>query len=248
MRLNIIHDKEAETLKIFNNPEDKFYDTSLANSIRRGTYLTSHCFAINKILTKEQKTVYNKYFNFKLKEAEQVYCVLIDNFYSLEYFSHRLNRIPIYYSPETADLLHAGIYMCLTDPTDFTKPFVNKSSNPVEIYTSDLRFFKLDNLTDTMIELEPDEKQMLIKYDMLICVLLKDTYIHIMANPVYNCGYEGSEFEPCPVIYNFGLTETPKYKRKDIFDNPYVINITLEFNGKKDLIMTYNDTIKYLIC
>jgi len=247
MKLNIEHDEILQTLNITNNKEDKLFDTSIANSIRRSVFLTSHCYAINRIMTNSQKLIYNKYFNMKLNEAEQIYSVVIENFYSLEYFSHRLNRIPIYYGPETAELLKQGIYICLTDPTDFSKPFLNTSSNPIEIYTSDLRFYKIDSLEDKVIELDPAEKKSLIKYDVLICVLLKDNFMHILSNPVYNCGYEGSEFEPSPVVYNFGLNETPKYEKKDMFDNPYSIYITIEFNGKKDLIMTYNDAINYLI-
>ena len=223
MKLNIEHDEILQTLNITNNKEDKLFDTSIANSIRRSVFLTSHCYAINRIMTNSQKLIYNKYFNMKLNEAEQIYSVVIENFYSLEYFSHRLNRIPIYYGPETAELLKQGIYICLTDPTDFSKPFLNTSSNPIEIYTSDLRFYKIDSLEDKVIELDPAEKKSLIKYDVLICVLLKDNFMHILSNPVYNCGYEGSEFEPSPVVYNFGLNETPKYEKKDMFDNPYNI-------------------------
>lgn len=247
MKLNITYDTELEILKITNDPMDPLFDTSLANSIRRSLYLTSHCYAINQILTSEQKQIFNKYFNMKLKQEERIYSVLLDNFYSLEFFAHRLNRIPLLLTKDTEHLFQNGIYLCLTDPEDFSKPFINKSSNPIEIYTSDLKFYTIDQIEDKIIELTPEEKNSLIAYDMPICTLLKDNLIHIMANPLYNCGYEGSEFEPCPIIYNFGLKETPKYKKKDMFDNPYQIYITVEFNGKKDLKMAYNDAINFLI-
>jgi hypothetical protein len=156
-----------------------------------------------------------------------------------------MQRLPLYYCNETKDILKQGLYICLTDPDDLSKPFVNKNSNPLYIYTSDLKFYTIEE--EVIKEIPKKTKDLLIQYDVPLFILLKNNALHIISNPVYDCAYSGSEFEPCSIIYNFDEDLTPDYESKDIFDNPKKINVILEFNGKKELNMIYEDSIKFLI-
>ena len=241
------YDNVNEKLHIIRNEKDNIFNISIASSIRRSLYLTSHNYAINSILTIEQKKLFNNYFNTEFSDNERIYSVISENFFSKELFAHRLERIPLYLCKDTENILREGLYICLTDPDNYTKPFVNNNTEPLYIYTSTLKFLTINKDTDTIEEIDPELKKKLIKYDIPICILLKGNEIHILGNPVYDCGYEGSEFEPCCITYNFGENATPDYEKIDMFDTPKIINIIIEDNGKKDVHMALYDAINFLI-
>lgn len=246
MKLNYTF-KGDQSILITNNVEDPVFDISIGNSIRRALYTSSHCYSINDKMSQEQKNIYNKYFNTSFAESEVIYSVSYDNYYNKQTFSHRLTLVPLYYSLETKYLLERGLYLLFTDPLDTSKPFINTNSEPKYIYTSDLRFMYLNPETDKMEDISMEEKNMLIKYNVPVLILLKDNGIHIIGNPQFNCGYEGGQFEPVCIQYNFGPNSNPKYVRKDKFGNPNNIEIIVEFNGIKELKLALNDAFNFLI-
>ncbi len=238
---------ELTSIIIRNKETDNMCDISLANSIRRALYTTSGCYSFNYEMTKAQKNIYNNYFNTKFPEDEVVFSVSYDNYYNKQTFAHRLTLIPLYYSDETRYIFEEGLYVLLTDAVDFSKPYINKNSEPKYIYTNDLRFMRLNKSTDTMEDITPEEKKMLIKFNIPFVILLKDNGIHMIGNPQYNIGYVGGHYEPVCIQYNFGQNSTPTYERRDNFDNPKNIEIIVEFNGMKELKLAVNDSYKFLI-
>ena len=236
----------TSSLEIYNKPGDLLFDTSLANSIRRALYSTSHCYALSEKVSDSQKELYNTYFNINYDIKETIYTVSYCSFLNIQVMSHRINRMPIYYTKENKSLYDSTLFFCLSDPDNVTKPFINTNSEPKIIKSNDITIYKCDKETTTLIKLTDAEKKSIIKFDVHLFTLKKGDSIYVLGTPEYGCGYSGSEFEPVSVSYNFGPDAKPGYKKRDKFDNPEFIHIKLSDTGKKDINLTLMDALSFL--
>jgi hypothetical protein len=234
----------TNSVEITNAPDDDMFDTSLANALRRTNLLASYCWAILEEVPNEHKVIFNDLFKLNYEEKEKIFAVSACNYLNIEALSHRLNRMPLYYNKENEHLYTQGLIICLTEKNNFNSPYVHKAIEPRLIYSKDLTFLTIS--PGGLIELTPEEKNSIIKFNVHLYTLKQGDSIFAMAMPVNNCGYEGSEFEPITATYNFGLDAKPDYHRRDVFDNPDNIYLTLIFAGKKDIVDSWNESLTYL--
>lgn len=232
------------SLEITNDINDTVFDTSLANAIRRTLYLSCFCYGIPEEVSNEQKIIFNDLFHVNYEDKEKIFSVSASNYLNIEALSHRLNRMPLYYDAANEYLYKQGLFICLTEDNNYSKPYVHKNIEPRLIYSKDLTYLTL--ISGVLTKLTEEEKNSIIKYNIHLYSLKYDNSIHIISSPMFNCGYEGSEFEPVTVSYNFGLDAKPDYHRRDVFDNPDNIYLTIAFSGKKDVTTAWNDSLIYL--
>ena len=234
----------TNTLTITNEPDDDMFDISLANALRRTNLLSSYCWSILEEVPNHHKLIFNDLFNINYEEKEKIFAVSACNYLNIEALSHRLNRAPLHYDKDNEHIFNQGLIICLTDSANYTKPYVHKVIEPILIYTKDLTF--LTSINGVISPLSEEEKKSIVKFNVHLFTLKQGDSIFVMAMPVKNCGYEGSEFEPVTISYNFGLDAKPDYHRRDVFDNPDNIYLTLSYAGKKGVEMAWNDSLIYL--
>jgi len=257
--LEIIADGDHIILK--NKKDDNMFDTSIANGIKRAVISTSFCYCFTEEIVEAEFEKYNTYFKIKYLQTERNYTVSQSNKYNIQFLSHRLSRIPIYYSEKTAELLESDIYFILTDKDDYRKPYLHKSDEPMRIYSRDLRGIMVSpDKPDDKIVLTEDQMKTLFPYNVYFVTLYKGDFMHFIAKPTIGCSYINTSFIPVAVRYKFIAEKRPdidetdhlikseqNWVHRDTFGNPEHIEVTFEFNGKKDTKMAIIDGINYLI-
>lgn len=255
MSLNIRRD--GSHIVIINNPADTMFDTSIANGIKRCVMSTSYCYTFTEEITDGQKDAYNKHFGTKFAKDEKNYTVTQSNRYSIQFLSHRISRVPIYYD---MDLIEDDTYFMLVSRNasgklEYQQPYVHKKDEPWRVHSRD--FIGVRVKDDAVEELTPDEMARLFPLNVHFITLYKGDFIHFIGKPQGGFEYDNTRYIPCPVRYRFVpradsdkttvIDRLKDWKRRDGFDNPEQIELRFEENGKKDVREAIVDGINYLV-
>ena len=207
-------------LVITNNSDDKTYDTSLANGIRRSIIDSSLCYAMAQTISPEQISNFNTHLSTDIHVPDETEsenfirsAVTLCNFDNIEKLSHRITRIPIYYGPETMDFLKQTVYIALVGETDheiggaasgagadmpshphnFEKPYTHKLDKPLFVHSRDLSVYYVDESGIT--QMLPKDNEMYTKLFPInthVFTLNKGNTIHMLTQIISGIGHDGS--------------------------------------------------------